>query len=547
MLCFGNVYHHIAFFGRLADDHALVAILARADEQLATLLQRIEGVCYRLLGGHGNHAAVLAADHLTGVGAVLTEMMEQDRFAVRSVQDLGLQAHGAARGDGEREVRHVLVGNHVLHNAAGGAHNLDGLAGVIVGHVDGCFLDRLELVAVCVGLVHNLRAANLEFEAFAAHGFHQNGQMQNATAGNANARLIRRFLDAHGNVAFLFTHQALFQLTGAHDIAFATNQRAGGSLEHYSHRRLFYRQGLHFNRVLRVGNNIADVRLLHADNSHDVACACLGNFGLAKVLEGVHLADLRVVAVAVGLDDQHLFLFMDGTALQAADADTAFVAAVVNRANLKGHRTVDVNVGAGDLVDDGIEQGNHVHVAVVGVVAGIAVYRRSVYHGEVELFVGCAKLNHKVEHLVYRSIGVRVRAVDLVHNHHDAQAALEGVGKNEAGLGLRALVRINDEQGAIGHVQNALYLATEVGVARRVDNVDLDALVMNGNVLRENGDAALTFLIVGVKHALGNFLVLAEYVRRPEQAVDQGGFTVVNVRNDSHIADVFLFHLLLPS
>ena len=57
--------------------------------------------------------------------------MEQHRLAVRCVEDAGLQAHGAAGRDAKRQVSHALVGEHVLHDAAGGAHDLDGLAGVV--------------------------------------------------------------------------------------------------------------------------------------------------------------------------------------------------------------------------------------------------------------------------------------------------------------------------------------------------------------------------------------------------------------------------------
>lgn len=40
-------------------------------------------------------------------------------------------------------------------------------------------------------------------------------------------------------------------------------------------------------------------------------------------------------------------------------------------------------------------------------------------------------------------------------------------------------------------MQNALDLATEVSVARSINHVDLDALVLNGDVLGKDGDAAL--------------------------------------------------------
>ena len=49
--------------------------------------------------------------------------------------------------------------------------------------------------------------------------------MQHATAGDAHAGLILGLVDAHGDVALLLAHETLLELTGADDVAFATDQR----------------------------------------------------------------------------------------------------------------------------------------------------------------------------------------------------------------------------------------------------------------------------------------------------------------------------------
>ena len=48
----------------------------------------------------------------------------------------------------------------------------------------------------------------------------------------------------------------------------------------------------------RIGDHIADVGSLNADNGNDVARMSLGDLNLAKVLESVHLANLGVVRLA---------------------------------------------------------------------------------------------------------------------------------------------------------------------------------------------------------------------------------------------------------
>ena len=67
-------------------------------------------------------------------------------------------------------------------------------------------------------------------------------------------------------------------------------------------------------------------------------------------------------------------------------------------------------------------------------------------------------------------------AVDLVDHDHRLVAQLQGLAQDEAGLGHGALDGVHQQQHAVGHLEHALDLAAEVGVAGRVDEVDLDAL-----------------------------------------------------------------------
>ena len=114
--------------------------------------------------------------------------------------------------------------------------------------------------------------------------------------------------------------------------------------------------------------------------------------------------------------------------------------------------------------------------------------------------------------------------------------------QDETRLRHRALERVHDQQGAVGHVQHAFHLAAEIGMARRVDDVYLHVLVRDGNVLGEDRDPALAFLVVAVQNALGNLLVLAEHARCVQQPVDDGGLAVIDVCDDGHVAYVVLLH-----
>ena len=68
---------------------------------------------------------------------------------------------------------------------------------------------------------------------------------------------------------------------------------------------------------------------------------------------------------------------------------------------------------------------------------------------------------------------IGARPVDLVDDDDRRAAERERLAQHEARLRHRPVERVDDEQHAIDHAQDALDLAAEIGVARRVDDVDL--------------------------------------------------------------------------
>jgi hypothetical protein len=100
----------------------------------------------------------------------------------------------------------------------------------------------------------------------------------------------------------------------------------------------------------------------------------------------------------------------------------------------------------------------------------------------------------------------------------------------------RPFDRIDEEQHAVDHRQHALDLAAEIRVARRIDDVDVDAVVVDRGVLRKDRDAALALDVVRVHHALHEMLVRCEGPGLLQELVDQGGLPVVDVGDDGDVA-----------
>ena len=138
----------------------------------------------------------------------------------------------------------------------------------------------------------------------------------------------------------------------------------------------------------------------------------------------------------------------------------------------------------------------------------------------------------------------RVGTVGLVDQEDDGKLRLERLAQHEARLRQRALARVDQQHDAVDHRQAALDLAAEVGVTRGVDDVDrhrhvgVHALVGDRRVLGEDRDALLALEVVRVHRALFHVLVRAEGAGLTQHGVDEGGLSVVDVRNDCDVTEV---------
>jgi hypothetical protein len=168
----------------------------------------------------------------------------------------------------------------------------------------------------------------------------------------------------------------------------------------------------------------------------------------------------------------------------------------------------------------------------------VAELRVRVDDGEVDLALVGVEVEEEVVHLVDDLGDARVRAVDLVDHEDHGQAALQGLAQDEARLRQRPLGCVDQEQHAVDHGQAALHLSAEVGMARRVDDVELHVAVADGRVLGQDRDALLALEVARVHDALVHVLVGAEGAGLPEHGVDEGGLPVVDVGDDGDVSEI---------
>ncbi len=148
----------------------------------------------------------------------------------------------------------------------------------------------------------------------------------------------------------------------------------------------------------------------------------------------------------------------------------------------------------------------------------------------------------QLESLVQHFVGTGVGAIDLVDHDDRLQAAFERLGQHEPSLRHGPFGGVDQHERPVGHSQDALDLAAEIGVARRVDQIDLHVLVVHGDVLSEDGDSPLALQFIGIEDAIPDQLAGAELAALPEQAIDERRLAVVNVGDNSDITNVVATH-----
>ena len=105
---------------------------------------------------------------------------------------------------------------------------------------------------------------------------------------------------------------------------------------------------------------------------------------------------------------------------------------------------------------------------------------------------------------------------------------------------------VHQQDHAVDHLQDALHLAAEVGVARGVHDVDLGIAVLDGGVLGQNGDAALPLQIVGVHNAIHSILIFTVHTALLEHLIHQRGLAEVDMGDDRHISQFLILQRYDP-
>jgi hypothetical protein len=146
--------------------------------------------------------------------------------------------------------------------------------------------------------------------------------------------------------------------------------------------------------------------------------------------------------------------------------------------------------------------------------------------------------DEQVERFVDNVVRAGVGTINLVDDDNRAMPRLQCFAQHEPRLRHRTIDSIDQQQHAIDHIHHTFDFPAEVGVSWRIDDIDLDAAIGDGGILRHNCNAAFALQIIRVQHALSNLLIIAENATLTQQPIDQRGLAVVHVGNNRNVPNI---------
>ena len=326
----------------------------------------------------------------------------------------------------------------------------------------------------------------------------------------------------------------------------------GVHAERHTQNRLIYLEAIQCHGVGHVSQRVTDVDLGEASHDEQVTGGDLIHLDPLEPIDGKQRAGLaldeatRHARRRKGLHERDLIGFAQRTGLDAPHTEATEVLRGIEVVDDGLQRGIGVTVGGRNSFDDGLEQcrevigsTGHTHSAHRATLTGNGRHDGKVQVVQMQTS-GLGEVKKEVLDLIEHLSGTGVLAIYLVDDHHHRQLSGQRLGQHVAGLRQGSLSGVNEQQDAVDNGQAPLHLATEIGMARGVNDVELVVPPPDGGLLGEDGYATLALLVIGIHDPINLLTTSRHCPGGTQHGIDQGGFPVVNVGDNGEIAQLWL-------
>ena len=401
---------HVFAPGVLADDHALVDVVAGGDEQRCALLDGDDRVGGDGTPTVGHHRTSIPGADLAEPGRPAVEDLVDHPGAAGLGQELGAEPEESS---GRHPLLHAnpagAVVDDVGHLPLAGGQELGHRAQELLGHVDGHGLDRLVEGAVDLA-GHHLRLADGQLEALASHGLHQDRQLE--LAAGVDLPGVGTFGGQHPqrHVADQLAVESPLEEAGGHLVAVETGHRRGVDADRHGEARLVDGDDRQRSGVVGIGERLSDRDVLQTGDRDDLTRTRRGSLDALVVLGHVEHRHLGPLDGAVGSTPRDGLALADRAVDDPAHGQTPHELAGVEVRHPRLQRRCGVMGRRRQVVDEQLEQRGQVLGEVVD---GVRLGDRGTAGS------GVAVDDREVE-LVHVRVEVEEQLLDLGHDLVDA-------------------------------------------------------------------------------------------------------------------------------
>ena len=384
----------------------------------------------------------------------------------------------------------------------------------------------------------DLRLPHGELEAFSAHQLDENSELQLATPLHLPRIGSLSWQHAQRDVPDELLLESRQNHAGGEAGAVLARERRRVDSDRHRETRLVHSDHGQRARIVGVGERLADRDLGDTGNCDQLTGSRLFGLDAVESFGHVQLGDLHTHDFPIGAAPGDLLTLANRPFTNAAEREAPEIWRRVEVRDMRLQRVPFIVERCRDAVDENVEERRKVVGEIVWIETRAARARVGVDDRKLDLALVGVEIEEELVHLVHHVLDPSVGSIDLVDDEDHRQPRLECLAEHEPRLRQRPFARVHEEQDAVHHRQRAFHLATEVGVARRVDDVDLDPVAPDGRVLRKNRDPFLAFEVHRVHHAIGDVLIGAERTGLPQHRVNERRLAVIDVGNDRNVPNI---------
>src|SRR3990167_8452626 len=128
-------------------------------------------------------------------------------------------------------------------------------------------------------------------------------------------------------------------------------------------------------------------------------------------------------------------------------------------------------------------------------------------------------------------------SIHFIDDDDGPKTLSKGFFQDKLRLSLGPFIRINDEENSIHHPHNSLHLASEIGVAWGIHDINEEQFLKwigpsHRGALSFDRDPFLAFEIHRIHHAIDESLIGTKNSSLPKELIDERRLPVVNVSDD---------------